>query len=471
MRLHLIVDHRLISFLAILLVASAPALAWGPHGRITSAARETLPADSPLRARLGETLFASLDQLCMLADWRREVRPDFFPDDYLLFPASPEDRNHSVPEVRKTYAPFFRRALWALRHETPENAARWVGALLHYVSDTGSPPHAASIRGPQHAPMEGWVDSKAIAIAGYRPLLLGDTDDAAVQGLLNRMEELIAFSLARAAKLAALDPKAPRRDLSESLECALESARVTADVLHTLGERLRTPEQGGIHLRGRVLHAAFGDNSEYLPAVATHVVVVGTDWATVTDAAGSYEFRHLPAGTYRLGAVRPGSTLAMSEPFALADEEPAIRGLSLVTSKPPGNRVRNPDFVLHWLRPDAPDCWRPLTIGYPERPPPEPGWQSENVAVTPGTRYHVGAERKPGGATVRIVARWRGHAMANFSVIEHTISAEEGEVLTTPSTAKYLQILLVGTVPHPTSAVLRVWCVAEPAGAQDAMLP
>ncbi|MDO8539558.1 MAG: hypothetical protein Q7S40_03895 [Opitutaceae bacterium] len=446
----------------ILFALQQPAQAWGPHGRINSAARETLPADNALRAHLGEPLFVSLDRLCTLADWRRDIRPDFFPDDYILFPASPQDRDHLVPEVRKTYAPFFRRALWALRHETPENAARWVGSLLHYVSDTASPPHAASVRGPLHSPMEGWLDSNAIRIPGYTPRLLGDTDEAAVQGLVARMEEVIAYCLVRGAQLSAtMNPKESRRDLPGALECALEAARVTADVLHMLGERLRASENRGATLQGRIIVPPPGGKDEYLPEVGTHVMLLGTDWATVTDAKGNYEFLNLPTGTYSLGALRPGSPVAITEPMSLTTGQVKIENIRLSASvQPAGNRVRNADFALRWLRPDAPDAWRPLTNGYPERAPPEPGWQSENVGVTPGAVYRVGATVQP-GAKVRVVLRWRGHAMANMNVTEHSIADPTGENVTAPRLAKYLQILLIGDAKDPSSLVSRVWCAAE----------
>lgn len=469
MRLHQRSRRRLPAVVVILLATLPPVLAWGPHARITSAARETMSPDNPLRLHLGDTLFASLDQLCMLGDWRRDVRPEFFPDDYILFPGSPQDRDHLVPEVRKTYEPFFRRALWALRHETPENGARWVGALLHYVSDTASPPHAASVRGPQHSPMEGWIDSKGISLPGYQPRLLGDSDETAVEGFLARMEEVIAYSKVRGEKLADLDPKAPRINRPEILECALEAARVTADTLHTLSERLGERAAPGAVLRGRVRPAS-GAHPEYLPNVATHIVIIGTDWATCADAAGNYEFRDLPPGTCRLSALRPGSPTSISAPVALSTGKASVHDISLTACEPPGNRVRNPDFSLRWVRANAPDGWRPLTLGYPERNPPEPGWQSENIAVTAGARYDVGAARKS-GATARVVVRWRGHAMANFSVIEHALTNEGGEVVTAPPTAKYLQILLVGTAADPASIVERVWCIAHPADGRQVTNP
>ncbi len=75
--------------------------------------------------------------------------------------------DHLVPEVNRTYDPYFRRALQALRTETPLNAARWIGSLLHFVEDTGSPPHPAEIHGDVHSKMENWVDAKQIHLPGY----------------------------------------------------------------------------------------------------------------------------------------------------------------------------------------------------------------------------------------------------------------------------------------------------------------
>ena len=165
--------RRLLLPLALLLAA------WGPHPEITDAGLAPLGKDHPLRVRLGPEA-AKLRDYCWMADYRRSLRADYYPDDYLLFPAAVKHFDHLCPEVKATYEPYFRRALQALRTETAPNAARWIGSILHFLEDTGSPPHAAEIRGDVHSKMENWIDGKQVRIDGYVPQLLGENDDAAI---------------------------------------------------------------------------------------------------------------------------------------------------------------------------------------------------------------------------------------------------------------------------------------------------
>ena len=82
------------------------------------------------------------------------VYVQFYANDYLLFPAAPSQFDHMPPGVLGAYRPFFLRSLQALRTESPSNAARWIGSLLHFVTDSGCPPHALGIVGSLHAKME-----------------------------------------------------------------------------------------------------------------------------------------------------------------------------------------------------------------------------------------------------------------------------------------------------------------------------
>src|SRR6185437_13112391 len=164
-----------------------------------------------------------------------QVESQYFGNDYLLFPSAPHFFEHMMPEVHGTYGPFFLRALQALRTEDQENAVRWMGALLHFVTDSGSPPHTIGLRGPNHTKMENWLDASKIDLSGYQPRLLGNTDQEAVEGLRRRMDGLIA----RNAKIArGMLPYVEANDRAHvepmAYDCAQETARVTADVIHTL---------------------------------------------------------------------------------------------------------------------------------------------------------------------------------------------------------------------------------------------
>jgi hypothetical protein len=215
-------------------VLAPAALAWGPHPQITRAAQDVLPEREKTAAYFGKE-WPRLQSYCLMPDWRRSVQPDFYPDDFLLWPGSPRHIDHMVPEVKTTYEPFFRRALLALRSESPQNAARWIGSLIHYVEDSGAPCHAAAIKGEMHKRLENWLDAKAIGIAGYQPSLFGPDERSALAGFLKRMDDLLAFSKERADRIyTQVEALKERQDQPVILECANESARVVADVLHTL---------------------------------------------------------------------------------------------------------------------------------------------------------------------------------------------------------------------------------------------
>jgi len=86
-----------------------------------------------------------------------ELEAQFYSNNYLIFPGAPRSYQQDVPDVVNTYRPFFLRALRALRTKFPANAARWLGSLLYFVTDTGSPPHALVFKGDIHTKMENWL--------------------------------------------------------------------------------------------------------------------------------------------------------------------------------------------------------------------------------------------------------------------------------------------------------------------------
>src|SRR5688572_18150484 len=353
------------------------ALSWGPHAEITQAALDALgPKDLVIR-HLGEQA-QRLTNYAWMGDYRRlpfeEPGELFYADDYLLFPEAIAHWDHICPEVKKTYRPYFRRALQALRTETPRNAARWIGSLLHFVEDTGSPPHAAEIRGPVHTKMETWVNAKLIQIAGYRPQLLGTNDDHALEGFLKRMDGIIEFSKERARKVR-LNVEIGHRKAVEPivLESALETSRVTADLLHTLGVIGLKPTSG--ILRGTVQsRQPIG-----LERFAAKVVLEGTSFSTLADLAGRFEFRNLPPGNYKIVALRPGNGIARQELEIRA-------GTNLYNLVLDGtNLLRNADFALRWKQPDAPDCWDFW----------QGAWNGEIIPLKLGQKYRLTAKFKP----------------------------------------------------------------------------
>lgn len=379
------------------LLFSLPVQAWGPHTEITRAAQAVVSDAPRLKKSLGDEWDRIARDYCWMGDWREAVRPDHYADDYLLFPGAPAHLSHMPPEVRKAYEPFFRRALQAIRTETPANAARWVGSLLHFVQDSGSPPHAANVGGASHAKMERWVDESKIDIVGYEPRLLGKTDDEALRGFLERMAGLDEYARVRGEKLRPLVERLTERENQPlELECALESARVTADVLHTLYTLgLAEPARAGASLRGRL---------DYRPpagyaTVPAKVVLAGTGFSTTTDAEGAFSFRNLPAGKYDVWLLATGYEAELVRGVELAAGREVVLDRKLRPDPVPGNLVRNPALAVNWVRDAEPDGWC--------RDPTKPGrWAAALVRVPVDRRCMVRVDFRPGKA-VPVAVRWR----------------------------------------------------------------
>ncbi len=114
------------------------AVAWGPHTKITQAALQVLPEIDRWNATLGADNVAALAAYCLLPDQRGEDLGKFYADDYLLIRQMPRHVGHTMPTVQEAFVPYFRRALQALRTETPVNACRQLGPLVHFVEDVGA---------------------------------------------------------------------------------------------------------------------------------------------------------------------------------------------------------------------------------------------------------------------------------------------------------------------------------------------
>lgn len=382
----------LLSALSLLVLLRLPsALAWGPHPEITRAALSTLTKEHPLRKLLGDDV-SRLERYVWMADWRQQlmVHQDevFYADDFLLFPKAPRHLQHICPEVEQTYAPYFRRALQALKTESPKNAARWIGAILHFTTDTGSPPHAAGFLGPAHSKMENWVDATAILLPDYRASLLGPDPESALAGFLQRMRGLIAFSKERALRCRA-DVDADRRPEVEPvvLESALETARVTADLLHTLGT-LAANSNADPSISGKVVFPTHPD--PVLKRLPAKVVLLGTDFSTLTQPDGTFTFSNLPHGTYTLNAATPGSEIASLE-LSIPPKNASPLSVQL-SQKPDGNLLRNPGFNMRWVSRDEPDFWQMKTL--PAKLAAATGqkdWNSEWVPLEDGATYACNA--------------------------------------------------------------------------------
>ncbi len=430
------------------------ALAWGPHGEITQAALDALGPDDALLKHLG-TNARKLVHYCWMGDYRRtpyERQGEFFyADDYLLFPGMERHLDHLVPEVKRTYEPYFRRALQALRTETPLNAARWIGSLLHFVEDTGSPPHSTEIRGDVHSKMENWVDAKLIHLPGYRPQLLGETEEKALAGFLRRMDGLIASSKERGDRCRPLVLADKRAEVEPIvLESALETSRVVADLLHTLGKLHPKPPYRNNSIRGTVF-------AEGRPLRATHggpvrVLLLGTTHSTLADSDGRFVLAGLDEGDYKMSFLHftllPGITNVST-----AREFDSLAWWPFFSTKvEPANLVRNPAFAANWLGKNLPDAWYPTKTA----------WEGDLIPLKQGARYtlRLNWQNKPGDGDV--VLRFRPNTHPGLPVVDSAPfkPGTNEHAFTGSDKMKWAQIL-IRTTNAPTTLLKSVAITAE----------
>ena len=383
---------------------------WGskPHSQIVDAALTVIPPADGLSIRLqGEAL--NLRNDVQMADWVNSLvqlsetwragtesfpqnEAEYFANDYLIFPEAPHQFNHSVPEVLDTYQPFFLRAVQALRTETPTNAGRWVGSLLHFVTDSGSPPHTIGLRGANHTKMENWLDASQINIAGYHPVLLGSTDTTAVQGLIDEMHALIAKDKIIALRMT---PFAEANDRSQieplALACATNTAKVTADVVHTL---MILAAQAAVSNSGSIAASVSAPSAPMFELLPAKLVLLNTNYSTLSEASsivgeryqGSFVLRNLPAGVYRAAIERVGAETLLTEPFNVTKGRVSHFDWQMKPFAPQDNLVQNPDFILHWVSRNAPDHWH-----FDSK---DECWVSDNIPVQAGKAYEFWAEAR-----------------------------------------------------------------------------
>jgi hypothetical protein len=468
-------SNRALRYVLVALLVSAhlsvaPLKAWGPHPAIVNAALAVLPAEDRIYDRLGPEA-GRLRNYVWMGDWNnsfvslngnrnaagrrqtKEPRVQFYANDYMVFPLAPRLYGHVVPDVLHTHEPFFLRALQALRTETPANAARWIGSLLHYVTDSGAPPHAAGISGDLHSKLENWLDASKIDISGYQPRRLGRTDEEALSGYLDRMRRLIEFSKERAGRAR---PFAERGDRARCepiiLESAIESAKAAADVLHTLFTLTAEPPGETAGIRAEVFAPFIPD----MDLLAAKLVILNTTYSTMSEAAasergsyhGTFRLRNLAPGTYEAVVSRPGAAPRLGQKITLKPHATANFTWTLKAGDQPGNLVQNPDFRTRWVSKEAPDCWR-----YDKA---KDTWVSENIVINPGQTYRAGFRRK-GRSQPVVSLEWMAQHWRPLGV-PATVSQEAGRqqaeaVFTAPDDARYARIRVQGR--EDLSATLR----------------
>lgn len=432
--------------------------AWGPHPDITMNAVAAIGPDAPLARALG-TETAQLRNTCWIPDVWMQLSGTYYFDDYLFTPERPThphtSHSHSFlcengkygQHSKVLFSHYFRRALQALRTENAQNAARWVGALLHFTEDTGAPPHAILEHGPLHGPMENWLNGKQISITGYVPRVLGNDDASAFEAYWANQERLNNETIEianRIKPLVAAGDRAAAEPLI--LMCANASARNAADLCATLGALLGTDSGGGV-LQGRV-------TSETVPGplggVPAKVMLAGTSYSTLADAKGVYRFRNLPPGTYRLLAVRPGSEL-FEGPVTVSGAE-TVYDIVMPPARVSGNLLRNPAFALRWTSPDHRDMWYQRGR--------DRIWRTEAVPVKPGQNCRVHLEWKRPGTEA--VLRFTTHEREGKRLAEHALAHPDSRLeAVAPDKATHAHIEVKGCAGLPDAELAYVALTVE----------
>jgi len=406
--------------------------AWGDgHRKITVEAQAILPDRAKWAAALGEknwgwlggvggtTGYAGIPDMQSL--YIRRPWGECFANDYLLTREVPFLYGYHVPDVDRTkmnqeLVGFAQRALQALRTETPTEAARRIGALLHLCEDCGAPAHAGRTSPPAHTVLDNALPLDRIAVPDYQPVLLGKTDEEFFRGLVQRVGGLIDFSQPIGRKLL---PEATelvpffqtdriaevqaRWDAlaAEQVPAAVECTRVVADTLFTLFTLGLTETRERAALLGKVAWAPTSlfekSGAEILlldarklpgpPQSPAEIFAACTDYSTHTDEQGAFSFHNLPEGTYRVLAYRVGSALAISDPLTLAAGKTESPTLHLPPSEPAGNLLYNPDLQLSTYVAGMPDRWMALA-------PLQDGtgtYMSVLLPIPAGQKLHFGA--------------------------------------------------------------------------------
>lgn len=460
---------RLVIFFSALCAAVLSTLrlfAWGglPHQEIIDAALTAIPAGDQITLRLGGEA-GHLRDTVEMGDWMNslivvqenwhvttedypQVESEYFGNDYLLFPAAPHFFSHIMPQVHETYGPYFLRTLQALRTEDQENAVRWMGSLLHFVTDSGSPPHAIGLSGPNHTKMENWLDASRIDIHGYQPQLLGTTDEEAAEGLARRMDGLIARNGEIARRMV---PYAEANDRAQveplALDCAAETARAAADAIHTL---LVLSEKSASADAGSIVASVTAPALAEHPLLPAKLVLLGTNFSTLSSRddssqqhySGTFFLRNIPAGTYRAAIERPGAETLFIPALTIRKGEQVHLAWHLQNTTPAGNLVQNPAFRLLWLSSSSPDHWR------------HDGqcrcWLSDNIPVAHGNSYLAYAVAAA-SAGREVTMQWMAQHWKRTDDAAVSIAAAQdvsGAVkITTPATAVYGRFAIAGDKP------------------------
>lgn len=246
--------HRTATALAALLLIGARAWGWGgPHGTITQAALQALPAWQ--REALGDECAPLGSLYCIIPDLvytRKDLRPYAMMDSRpgvtyisnLHLPAT-------QPENHELLCHFVGRAVTALQTNAVADAARYAGTLAHLLEDWSCPAHAVPndnmftlfkqfLPPPdayRYTPLHGPVENGTfpVDIGEHHPRLLGTTADEAAFNLLQRSQEGTVYARGQVIPIIqALYANDTNAWNAAQQKAAAVGARLVADALYTV---------------------------------------------------------------------------------------------------------------------------------------------------------------------------------------------------------------------------------------------
>jgi hypothetical protein len=269
------------------------------------------------------------------------------------------------------------------------------------------------------------------------------------------MDGLIEYSKERAQRCRA-DVDAERREAVEPvvLESALETARVTADLLHTLGVLAAQPT-GGVTLSGQALSPRIEHAS--LSRLPAKIVLLGTTFSTLAEPDGSFSFRHLPAGEYRLVVSTPGRVSAPRNVQLAAGAAGALDPVDL-SQGADGNLVRNATFTLRWVSGAGLDHWSMRNPpGKLAAKTPVRDWEGEWIPLQNGVTYQLtvrwkAAATNPDGPRVFLRTKARPDYSSLPAESEAVIPGGREVAFTGSPEAAWAQVCI--RTPQPPDAIM-----------------
>lgn len=236
-----------------ILTATAPCVyAWGKsiHSAITKAALEALPEWQ--RSLLAAQREALIERYCMIPDNAQANQKEL--GKYILLPNGDRfshlpyrGRQQNVYQIQH----YLERSVDLIRSNDLEEGAKYLGCLLHFLEDSGSPAHvfpgdnqlglmkdflgapdAFKDRGLHSLVEEGHAN---VNISGYRPKLLGATVEEAASNLVERYGEMVRHVRSQQIPiLQAVFRNVPEDADRGRLVAATYDAQVAADAIYTI---------------------------------------------------------------------------------------------------------------------------------------------------------------------------------------------------------------------------------------------